>query len=355
MSISSHFPITSKITYLNTAACGLISNEVYQAKNKDNYKLFHNAPAYLDEENNVVMATKTLISKIFNADVNTIAITPNFSVSFNHILDGLNSNLTVLSLAEDYPSLLLPIKKRGFNLTTIGITSNIEEKLYSYITKNSPDVFALSITQFLNGIHIKPSFLKKLKSDFPNLIILADATQYLGVEDFDFKDSKIDAVISSCYKWLNAGFGNCIVLLSDELKHTIDSKTVGANSLIDKTKTAMKGMGFLEPGHYDLNSIKSLHAALQLHYNTIGIDVISEQIQDVSQLAFKEFKALDLLDVHSSKRAFHSSIFNLNLDEKYLDTFQNQDIYVSKRGNGLRISFHHYNTREDLEHLLSYI
>jgi len=355
MSIRSHFPITNTITYLNTAACGLISDEVYKTKNEDVQFLYHNTPYYQQREDEIVSKTKSLISDIFNASVDNIAITPNFSVSFNHILDGLSKELHFLCLENDYPSLLLPIKNRGFALHTLEIRHDVEEKIYDYIATHRPDVLVLSITQFLNGIHIKPSFLTRLKNDFPELLILADATQYLGVEEFDFKASKIDAMVSSCYKWLNAGLGSCIALLSDELKDRVDSKTVGANSLADKTKTDLKSMGFLEPGHYELNSITSLKAALELHYNKIGIDLISHQIQLVSQLAFEEFKALNLLDEQTSRRTVHSGIFNLNLDPQQLNTLEKRKVYLSQRGKGLRVSFHYYNTQEDLERFLSLI
>jgi selenocysteine lyase/cysteine desulfurase len=355
MVVNSHFPITDQITYLNTAACGLISNDVFKAKQEDTKVLYHKTPHYLDKEDDVVTETKALISEIFNADIKKIAITPNFSISFNHILDGLDQNLSFLCLKGDYPSLLYPIKKRGFKLNTLNITHIIEEEIYNYIATYAPDVLALSITQFLNGIHIKPSFLEQLKIDFPNLIILADATQYLGLEAFDFKNSRIDALLSSCYKWLNAGFGSCIVLLSDELKSKINSNTIGANSLIEKTKPNTKSMGFLEPGHYDLNSIKSLQIALKLHYKKIGIAYISKHIQNLSQLALNRFKEKQLLDEHTKKRAIHSSIFNLKIDQNKLDLFQKQQIYLSKRGLGLRVSFHYYNTQEDFEHLLRHI
>lgn len=352
MSIRAHFPITNEITYLNTAACGLISDEVFKAKNEDNAILFNNTPMYQERENDIVTETKTLISEIYNADVDNIAITPNYSLSFNHILDGLDRELEFLCLNDDYPSLLFPIQKRGFKLNTIEITYHVEQDIYDYVERHRPDVLALSITQFLNGIYIKPSFLSKLKNDFPNLLILADATQYLGVEEFNFKDSKIDALVFSCYKWLNAGLGSCIVLLSEELKNKLDSKTIGANSLIDKTKTATRGVGFLEPGHFEINSIVSLQAALKLHYQNIGIDIISKRIHKLSKLAFEKFKALELLDSQSSQRPFHSSIFNLNIDTNRLEFLQKQNIYVSKRGNGLRISFHYYNSQEDLAHFL---
>ena len=353
MDVKSFFPTTRDCTYLNTAACGLISKSVFKIKNEDNRFLFQQTPRYLNTEDSIVSETKSLISKIYNAAYSSIAITPNFSISFNHILDGIDSNLSFLCLENDYPSLIYPIKKRGFDLKTIPATHQIEEDIYAYIRSERPHIFALSITQFINGLHISPAFLKALKKDFPELLIIADATQYLGVEHLDFNNSGIDLLIASCYKWLNAGFGSSIVLMSEHLKPKVQSKTIGANSLIDKTKMKMRDMGFLEPGHFELNSIKSLQTALKLHYDKIGIDFISKKIKDLSGYAFERFEDLGLLDTTISKRNVHSSIFNLSINPSVLDRFEREKIHASQRGTGVRVSLHYYNTREDIEHFIN--
>ena len=112
-------------------------------------------------------------------------------------------------------------------------------------------------------------------------------------------------------------------------------------------------MGFLESGHYELNCIKSLDIALKLHYNTIGIDFISKKIREVSRYAFNEFKNLNLLNDVISAREFHFNIFNLKIDHKFYETFERQQIFVSKRGNGLRLGLHYYNSQEDIDQFIA--
>lgn len=353
MNIKSYFPITANTTYLDTAAFGLISKNVYESKLNDTHAQYNETFSYLQDEIKILKDTKLLVSKIFNVHLNNIAIAPNFSLAFNIILDGLDNKLSVLMLENDYPSIVLPIKNRKFNHHLLPISADIEDRIYDYVKNNRPGIFVLSITQFLNGLHIKPSFLAKLKSDFPQLLILADATQYLGVEDFDFKKSKIDLMISSCYKWLNAGFGSALVFASDQLKDQLKSKFVGTNSLIDKTKMDLKPMGFLEPGHYEINSIKSLQTALNLHYNLIGIDYIAKHLDELSTTAFEIFQSEKLLDNVVKHRNSHSSIFNLNINQDDLKNYNDEKIYLSIRGNGIRLSLHYYNTQEDLEHFMN--
>lgn len=352
MNIKSYFPITANTSYLDTAACGLISKNVYESKINDTNAQYNETFNYLQDEDKTVKDTKLLVSRIFNVDLSNIAIAQNFSLAFNIILDGLDKKLRFLMIENDYPSIVYPIKTRKFDYSVLPVSTNIEEEIYDFVKIHRPDVVAFSITQFLNGLHIAPSFLTRLKTDFPQLLIMADATQYLGVEEFDFNKSKIDLLISSCYKWLNAGFGSALIFVSDELKEHMESKFVGTNSLIDKTKMELKPMGFLEPGHYELSCIKSLQTALKLHYDHIGIDFIGGRVHELSKLAFEIFQSKGMLDEIVQHRDIHSSIFNLKINQSHLDTFTDEKIYVSKRGNGLRLSLHYYNTQEDLEHFM---
>ena len=355
MNTKTIFPQTKNQIYLNTAACGLISQKVSEQKQRDTQLFFEQASIFLKDEDDVVLQTKLKIAKIFNADVERIGITPNFSLAFNSVLDALDKSTNFLVLDGDYPSVLLPINQRGFPIKSIPITSDVENDIYQNVKKHKPDVLALSKTQFLNGIHLETSFFQELKKDFPNLKILVDATQYLGVEEFNFKNSGMDLLISSGYKWLNAGLGNAIVMISEALYEELRPKQVGSNSVKDKTKKTFKSMGFLEPGHYDMLTIKSLQTALTLHYEEIGIDKISQHHKNLALVAFEAFKSRKLLDEEVSKRKLHSSIFNLNISQGRFQDFENANIILSKRGQGLRVSFHYHNTIDDLKRFLDFL
>ena len=355
MKIKSHFPQTQNQIYLNTAACGLLSTTVLEQKHKDNSMFFEKGKDFLNNEEEIVTQTKENIADIFKASPNRIAITANFSLPFNAVLDAIDNSARFLCLTEDYPSVILPIKSRGFRCDTISISENIEHDIYDHIKNHKPDVLALSKVQYLGGIHLETSFFQNLKQDFPNLKILVDATQYLGVEEFDFNDSGIDLMIASGYKWINAGLGSAIVMMSDALYEELASPQIGANSLKDKAKSLSKPMGFLEPGHYDLIAIRSLQTALDLHYHQIGISKISKHIKLLSERAFEAFKGRNLLDEKVYKRNQHSSIFNLNISQDKFQEFEQAHVKLSKRGNGLRVSFHYYNTIDDLKRFLEFL
>ncbi|RRO25293.1 aminotransferase class V-fold PLP-dependent enzyme [Flavobacteriaceae bacterium 14752] len=355
MNTKTIFPQTQNSTYLNTAACGLLSKNVLEQKQKDNEAFYHQGSDFLKAEDEIIDRTKGLIASIFNVNRDKVAITPNFSLAFNAVLEAINKSASFLYLEEDYPSIHLPLKRRSFDCKSISISSKIEDDIYKHIAKYKPHFFAVSKVQYLSGLHLETDFFKNLKQDFPNLKILVDGTQYLGVEAFDFKNSGIDLMISSGYKWLNAGLGNCIAMLSEAMLDELDPKQIGANSLIDKTKEASKSMGFLEPGHYDLIAIKSLETALNLHYNQIGIENIENHLGQISRQAFEIFKDHKLLDEVVSERSQHSTIFNLNISQNRLQDFEKANISLSKRGKGLRISFHYYNELEDLNRLLKVV
>ncbi len=355
MNVKSFFPVTEHQIYLNTAASGLLPKPILEAKQKDLSEFYEKGSGYLGKENTLVNQTKEKIAAIYNAKPNRIAITPNFSLAYNAVLDALPRDLTFLCLDEDYFSVVMPLKVKNINHHSIPIGHDFEEKIYDYISVHEIDVLSVSIVQYLSGIKIDVEFFKRLKTDFPHLKILVDATQYLGTESFDFADSGIDLLISSCYKWLNAGYGNAITLMSDDLYDMITPRQIGANSYYDKADLKVSPMGYFEPGHYDLNSIVALQKALEFHYDQIGIAFIEKQIKAISVKAHQELNALDLVEEHVKLRKTHSTIFMLKITQEKFDDFQKAKIILSKRGQGLRISFNYFNTFDDLEHLIDFL
>ena len=75
----------------------------------------------------------------------------------------------------------------------------------------------MTIVQYINGFLIDINFLKKLKKKCPQLLIIADGTQFCGTKDLNFEKSPFDVLISSGYKWLYSGYGNGFILLKKKL------------------------------------------------------------------------------------------------------------------------------------------
>ena len=64
-------------------------------------------------------------------------------------------------------------------------------------------------------------------------------------------------------------------------------------------------------------------------------------------------KELNFLDSFSYKRKIHSSIFNIKLSEKEFKFLIKNNVRCVKRGDGVRVSLHFYNSKEDIKSFVS--
>jgi selenocysteine lyase/cysteine desulfurase len=213
-----------------------------------------------------------------------------------------------------------------------------------------------SLVQYISGIKIDLDFIKRLKAYHPNLIIIADGTQYLGTSDFNFSESGLDVLIASCYKWLLAGYGNAIIMVKEDTQKRISPKAIGFNSsdAIYSRRDDITFVKRFEPGHQDTLNYGSLQKSLEM-LEKIGMNVIEEKIKLLASEAKKRFEELDLLSDAVVQREQHSSIFNIKAKKGLFQKLKENKIICSQRGNGIRVGFHFYNSLEDLDKLIEVI
>ncbi|GGE38862.1 hypothetical protein [Psychroflexus planctonicus] len=351
--LSNSFPILQTCSYFNTPSSGLISKKVLEFRREYNEGIHHDYTKidYLEDEKINVLRDK--IQLYFYAKTAEVALLANFSTGMNLIVEALPENSKILLLEGDYPSVNYPFTHRKFELCYAEINEHLEQNILQKVEAFKPDFIALSLVQFISGILIDFNFLKELKTKYPNIHIIGDATQYLGTEDFNFDESAFSVIGSSGYKWFNAGTGNAFFMLKPDFIEGLKPKSLGSNSLISKPDGPERKIGFLEPGHFDMHSLKSLEVALDFHYSDIGIHRIEKQIKSISALAKKQFSSRNLLSSDVQNRKIHSCIFNINGDELILERLLQQKIICAKRGDGIRVGFQYFNNQADLANLLN--
>jgi selenocysteine lyase/cysteine desulfurase len=350
------FPVLERHTYLNVASCGLISRSLASWRQEHDTKLLQGGSVFRDLHKPHIESIRTTVARFFKASENEIGLIPNFSFAFNTLLDGLQGDLKVLLLNSDYPSINWAVEHRDFNVCYANIDDNLEENIEAAVQEHKPDIIALSLVQYISGIKIDLDFIKRLKAYHPNLIIIADGTQFLGTSDFNFSESGLDVLIASCYKWLLAGYGNAIILVKEAAQKRISPKTIGFNSS-DAMYSKRDDIPFVkrfEPGHQDTLNYGSLQKSLEMLEN-IGMNVIEEKINLLSREAKKRFEELGLLTDDVLKRKQHSSVFNIRGNEGLFQKLKENNVICSQRGNGVRVSFHFYNSMEDLDRLIEII
>ena len=355
MNFSEQFPILGTCTYLNTANSGILSQPLLEWRRAHDLEFLAGGSIFRVNQSNLLSELKANLARIFHAKPENTFLIPNFSFGFNTFLDGLSGTHRFLLLEEEYPSVNYPIQGRGFTCDYAVIDEHLEDNILEKIKYFQPTVLAISIVQYISGIKIDFEFLKKIKSLYPELLIVADGTQFCGTTKFDFEDSALDVLLSSGYKWMLGGYGNGFLFMKDKVAKELYAEH-HKNPM--PLEPFLKDKGALnlcfEPGHLDTLSFGTLNQSL-FFLEKLGIDFIEKQINTVSEQAKVAFASRGLLDQAVVLRKEHSSIFNLAIKEEVYAKLQEANINCSPRGKGMRISFHFYNNIAELEKLLEVI
>jgi selenocysteine lyase/cysteine desulfurase len=346
------FPLLEQYTYLNTAASGLLSENLLEFRQDHDLDFLIGGSLFRDKRDALFLKVRKAVGDLFGCAPNLVALTPNFSFVFNTLLEGIDHNKKVLLLKNDYPSVNWAVESRGFEVCYAEIDENLEDNIAEAVFREKPDVFAFSLVQYINGIKIDPDFLLKLKEDYPELLLFADGTQFCGTEKFDFEASALDVLGSSAYKWLNAGYGNGFFLFKEHMQEKVQSGEFEIKDLQGKNKPH-KGsfIGTFEPGHLDTLNFGSLKTAIDL-IKQVGISEIENGIKELAAVAKAKLSEKGVLESAVVNRELHSSIFNIRGDDKLFQKLRTNRIICSQRGEGIRLSFHYFNSEEDLENLL---
>ncbi|ERJ60806.1 aminotransferase class V-fold PLP-dependent enzyme [Sphingobacterium paucimobilis] len=353
MDYKSYFDIPKGLTYLNTPGNGLMPIKHHKWRREWEQAFFDPDGSLRDQQVAFIKGIKSEISTLFNCPVTNVYAVPNFSFGFNVLLEGLPRESTFLLVEDDYPSLNYPVISRGYRYDIVAIGDGLlEANIRDALKQEKTDVLILSIVQYISGLKIDLDFIKELKRDFPDLILIGDATQYLGTEPFDFMESGFDAVCGSGYKWMIAGFGNGYVMLSDRLKEVLYAdaqKRERPKELMWEHKSILET--FFEPGHQDVLSQGTLLQSV-LFFNEIGLSNVKRHLDDVVTYAYERFIDRNWILPIVECRSCRSGLINLQVPQDCYPLLQEEGIKCFPRGKGIRIGIHLYNNKEDIDRVV---
>lgn len=346
------FPVLHRTIYANTATSGLLNEDLLEWRKEHDLDFLIGGSRAKAKTHVLLEKTRKTVAQFFNFEAEHVALVSSFSQGLNLLLEGLDCPEKILLLKGDYPSLNWPFQSRDFSIEYVGIGEALEDRIYNTIKNKDITVFACSAVQWRNGFKIDLVFLKRLKTDFPELLIIMDATQFCGTEYFDFAVSGVDVLGSSGYKWLLAGYGNGFLMVKPEAQERFKLKSRGYGSGRN-AKGQKDGRTFckrLEPGHLDSLSFGSLKFSMRFLMEA-GLRTIGRHNQELSQYAKGNFTALGLLEDCIVHRNTTSTIFNIGGEASYEKLVRN-NVVCARRGDGTRLSFHFYNTLDEIDYII---
>jgi len=195
-----------------------------------------------------------------------------------------------------------------------------------------------------------------------NALFVVDGTQSVGALPIDVKSCHIDALVCAAYKWLLAPYSMGFAYLSEyfndgiPLEDTWMNKTNAENfsqlsSYVDKYKPGAARYNAGEFSNFILIPMfnKALEQIIEWKVSSIQ-EYCGNLITPLVQL----LKEKDFWIEEENYRTNHLFGFLLpkTINTNYLlEILQERKIYVSLRGDSIRVSPHVYNTPEDIEGL----
>jgi len=365
------FDIPEDITYLNIASQSPSFKTIYNAgleglKQKNQPHTIMGS----DYFEPVIELKKLFAELIDEDDYNRIATIPSVSYGMATVANNivLNENDEILVIDEQFPSNMYAWQKLAekYNAKIIVVETPETVKQWNEDILNAINertaLVALGNIHWSNGslFNLK-AISAKAKSHHSLLVI--DGSQTVGALPFSIKDIQPDALICAGYKWLFGPYGCAYGYfgpyfdngnpIEENWSNRLDSENfAGLTNYQPEYKPKANRYCVGESGNFIYVKMQIEALKQVIEWTPKAIQAHCEQI---SSEAVKELKRLGCKIEDDNYRTHHLFGIKLpkNIDVNALkkDLFI-KNIFVSFRGNYIRISCHLYNTAEDFKPLI---
>jgi selenocysteine lyase/cysteine desulfurase len=193
--------------------------------------------------------------------------------------------------------------------------------------------------------------------------LVVDGIQSLGAHPFDVREVRPDFLVASAYKWLLGPYGIGFLYAGERWR---EGKPIEHNWINRRgSENFSRLVGYqdaFQPGarRYDVGE-RSNFALLPMANEALhrilgwGVDNVSETIGELTGLIEREAKDRGIEAIPAERRARH--IVGLKLGSAapgdLAARLAGENVFVSVRGESVRVSPHLYNTERDVERLFA--
>ncbi|MDP3921665.1 MAG: aminotransferase class V-fold PLP-dependent enzyme [Candidatus Omnitrophota bacterium] len=297
------------------------------------------------------------VARFIGASPEEVTFTHSTSEGMNYIAELLVNQGRVLTNADEFPSSTLPWIWRKAKMTYQKSEDNVISlrKLSSLIAPSTKTIVS-SFVQYATGFRQDMVKLGKVKR---GRFLVVNATQGCGAFPINVKKWNADFLCTNSYKWMLAGYGGGILYIRKKWLARFRPSFISWRSMkepdrmdnrrIDMLKTAAR----YEWGCPSFASIFAVGAAVR-YFSSIGIEKIEKRILALTDFAIEELERSSF-EVTSPRAPEHRSgivVFKVKEAGRLFKRLLGDKIYVSPRGEGMRIAPHFYNTFEEIEILI---
>jgi selenocysteine lyase/cysteine desulfurase len=359
--IKEQFTIDPSLKYFGSCVSSPIPTKVIEAANQyyvEQARFGDSAWDIWEERQETVRSN---VAKLLNAEPEEIGFVMNTSHGMNLIAEILKGKGDVLTMKGEFASSIVPWLNKHYKVSYVNpinfeypisaIESAFKSTLNTKVLVSSHVQYSTGYMQNLNQLG---NFCKE-----NNLTNIVNATQSIGAMPIDVKASNIDFLVCSTYKWALSGFGVAIIYINKKFLKNFTPPMAGSLNVEGSLSGDFNSLKYtygaksLEIGTPHFPNIFALGAAVEI-INTLEVKNIQTRIYELQEYLRTELETNDISTHHFSDNSHRSGILLLKLDnpKDVSDKLQALNYFVSRRMDGLRLTTHIFNSKEQIDQLV---
>lgn len=318
---------------------------------------------------------KSLFSKLIKVqDAKRIAIVPSASYGLSTVARNLplKSGQEIIVVEGQFPSNVYPWKReadaKGAKLKIVSAPKSAHrgeawnEQILDSITENTAAV-ALGNIHWADGTKFDLLEIRKKTNQFGAWLVI-DGTQSVGALPIEIDSVKPEALVCGGYKWLLGPYSLGMAYFSSALDNGIPLEENWINrygsedfsTLVNYQDNYQSGASRYSVGeHSNFQLVPMLTKAIE-QLLVWDPSEIQKYCTHLIAPYLEEFTSMGIMIENEKWRASH--LFGLHLPDYMMNRpiqslLQQNNVFVSRRGNALRISPHLYNSASDMEALVN--
>jgi len=350
------FPATKKYTYINAAEGSPISIQAAEAGKCFYDEMLAHGDLVWEEWLERVQQVREQVARFINAEPQEIAFMLNTSHGMNLIAEMLQGKGNVVIMNDEFPSSTFPWLHRKYKVDFVQPVNHIytSENIEATLSSDSK-ILVSSYVQYCTGFRQDLVKLGRLCQS-KNLIYIVNATQAMGAMPIDVKQANIDFLVFTSLKWPMAGYGIGVIYINRKWLDRIQTPFAGWQSVVNpdlmdnKKINLKKEASQLELGCPHFPNIFALGGALEL-LDSIGQENIKTRIFELNSYLVGRLAELNLEIGSPLEDKYRSGITIVKIPnaKEVVEKLISRNIIVSQRGEGVRVSMHIYNNKEDID------
>ena len=360
-SARAHFPIFKTKIYLNSCSQGALSDAV-EASMQAHIRSWHEDGSPWDRWVEEYEAARTAFAGFIGAAPEEVAVVPSASAGINSIASALDfgKRRKVVMGEFEFPTMgqiWLAQERRGAEIQFLAAKDGkICPDCYSHAIDDQTLIVPLTHVCFLNGFRSEVVPIVKMAHERGALVMLDDY-QDCGTRPIDVKALDVDFYVSGALKYLLCPSGIAFLYVRPELISSLTPTITGwfaqQNPFafdvkhFDPATTARR----FETGSPSLPHAYTATAAIKL-LDGFGREKIAQHIKSLTRALMEGARDLKIKVKTPAESVGPLVVLQMKDADAMVKKMATENIVLSNRMDGLRVSFHLYNTLDDVHAVL---